>query len=438
MNQSTLSNFLISATTSGSGKTTLTLGILRALSRRGISVQPFKCGPDYIDTKYHDLAAGNPSINIDTFFSTSSHLLELFSKHSLGKQVSVVEGVMGLYDGYNRIKGSSADIAQSLSIPVVLVIPAKAMAHSAAALLYGFKHYYPQVNIVGAIFNFVRTASHYNYLQEACKEIGIEPLGYLPPDDSIAIPSRHLGLTLDTEYQFEAFVDKVASFVEKHIDINRLLQITQRKEPLLPLSSTLESCADKGRALQIAVAYDEAFNFIYHENINALKRIGKVTYFSPIRDTRLPKCDMVYLPGGYPELYLTQLSENTSMKHSIYDYIESQGRLLAECGGMMYLSKSITDKEGVTYPMVGIFQHQATLEKMKLSLGYRQMEYRGQLLKGHEFHYSSLINDTDCVEPVVMKNARDAEVKTKLFRYKNAVAGYMHIYWADKEILKIF
>lgn len=430
------SRFLVSATASGSGKTTLSLGLLRALKNRGISVQPFKCGPDYIDTKYHDLAAGNPSINLDSFLASSNHVKDIFFSNIRNKDVAVVEGVMGLFDGYDKMKGSSALMAELLDLPVILMIPAKAMAHSAAAILYGFKHYYPKVKIAGAIFNFVKTESHYQYLKEACLEAGVEPLGYMPPDESINIPSRHLGLTLDTEYRFEQFADYVADRLERHVNIERLLEITRVPAPIQPKEEA-PPVSSVGK-LRISVAYDDAFNFVYHENIQRLKKLGEVRMFSPISDVSLPDSDLIYFPGGYPELFLSSLSGNRVLKEQIKEYVERGGKVIAECGGMMYLSRSIIDKDGVKYPMVGIFPQDATFQDMKLALGYRQFEYNGVVFKGHEFHYSRLIDVSSATENIEMKNAKGDCVNTKLFRYKNAIAGYTHIYWADKDVLSLF
>lgn len=428
------SSFLISATASGSGKTTLSLGLMRALHKRGLLVQPFKCGPDYIDTKYHDLAAGNPSINLDLYLSSEQHVTDIFAKHSQGKNVSIIEGVMGLFDGYDKMQGSSAQIAALLDVPVVLIINAKAMAHSAAALLYGFKNYHPQARVVGAIFNFVKTESHYQHLKDACIEVGIEPLGYISPNEEISIPSRHLGLTLDSDFRFDEFADKVAENIEKNVDINRLLELTSRPA----LHGYGDGRLDLSGKIKISVAYDEAFNFVYHENIEALKRLGEVSFFSPISDKCLPISDFVYLPGGYPELYLPALSDNETMRKSILEYAEQGGKILAECGGMMYLCQSIADKEGVSFPMVGVFRQQATMEQMKLTLGYRNFEYNGLKIRGHEFHYSSLVDGGCSPSEVPIFNAKGSEVKTKLFRYKNVIAGYTHIYWAEQDILKLF
>ena len=429
-------SFLISATTSGSGKTTVTLGLLRALKNRGLQTQPFKCGPDYIDTKYHDMASGNHSINLDVFLSSTDHVKSVYAKYATNKEACIVEGVMGLYDGYNRMQGSSAQIAELLDIPVVLIINAKSMAYSSAALLYGFKNFYKNIRVVGVIFNFVASESHYSYLKDACEDVGLEALGYLPKDTNVEIPSRHLGLNIDKEFIFDEFADKVAALIEKHINVDRLLEITST---IKPENKPNETDNAKGN-LNISVAYDEAFNFIYHENIEYLKQLGAVTFFSPINDKSLPiDSDLVYLPGGYPEVYLEQLSNNKPMLESIRSYIENNGKLLAECGGMMYLCASIADKDGTEYPMVNILKQKATMQHMKLKLGYRSFDYNGQCIKGHEFHYSKTEdpeNNTSSVTQI--RNAKGMEVDTKLIRYKNLIAGYTHIYWSDLNLMKLF
>lgn len=420
------SGFLISAPSSGSGKTTITLGLLRAVRNRGFNVQPFKCGPDYIDTKYHDMASGNHSVNLDLFLSSERHVEYLYSKYASKSDACIVEGVMGLFDGYDRMTGSSGEIAGMLDLPVVMVVNAKSMAYSVAPLLYGFKNFSQKINLIGVIFNFVASDSHYKFLEEACRDVGIEPFGYLPKNIEIEIPSRHLGLTLDNEYRFDEFADKTASLIEKHIDVDKLLSLTQS-----PIKTSYIEQPEEPRVqnMKIAVALDEAFNFIYHENIEYLKRAGEVTFFSPLTDKRLPDADLVYFPGGYPELYLEQLSGNVSLIEDIRSYAHNGGKIWAECGGMMYLSTSIADKDGREYPMVGLFGQKASMENMKLKLGYRRFRYKGYDIKGHEFHYSHI--DSDLENCTKQYNAKGVEVDTKLLRYKNVIGSYTHIYWAE-------
>ncbi|MDR1707815.1 MAG: cobyrinate a,c-diamide synthase [Prevotella sp.] len=426
------SRFLIGAANSGSGKTTLTIGLLKALANRGFNIQPFKCGPDYIDTKFHEAAASNPSVNLDLFLSSTEHVRYLYNKYASGKDICIIEGVMGLYDGYKKMQGSSAEIAELLDIPVILVVNAKSMAYSAAALIYGFKEFYPGINVAGVIFNFVGSESHYSFLEDACKDAGVEPLGYLPKDREIETPSRHLGLSLDGQSHFDNLANKIAGLIEKTVDIDRLLKITSQEINLHSHRQTEQVIQN----LNITVAQDAAFNFVYHENIEYLKRLGNVSFFSPLKDKILPATDLLYLPGGYPELYVDELSNNKPMKECIRAYIENGGKALAECGGMMYLSDSITDTEGKIYPMTGILGQKATMQNMKLKLGYRQFRYNNVDIKGHEFHYSSIEkDDKDLQVDIEIQNAKGQPTGTKLFRYKNLIAGYTHVYWSEMDNL---
>ncbi len=425
----TSSSFLISAISSGSGKTMLTLGLLRALRNRGYGVQPFKCGPDYIDTKFHELASGKKSVNLDLFLSSSEHVKNIYNKYSQQADVSVIEGVMGLFDGYEKSLGSSAHIAQTLKKPIVLVLCPKSMAYSVAAILYGYKYFNPELNIVGVIFNRVNSENHYKILKDACDDLGITSLGYIPENDAFAVPSRHLGLSLEQGVLIDELAEKASNIIEKQIDIDNLLSITKTNRiSASPLTSNRNITK-----LKSAVALDEAFSFIYKENIEYLEQRGEVAFFSPLHDEKIPEADFVYLPGGYPELYLEKLHQNKLMQQSIRDYVEHGGKLLAECGGMMYLSACIVDKDGCKYPMTGIFDQTATMQNMKLSLGYRHFELNNIKVKGHEFHYSHTEGNLKSIAQLY--NAKGSEVSTKLLRYKNTIAGYTHIYWAEMDDL---
>lgn len=271
------SQFLIGAASSGSGKTTFTLGLLRALKNRGLKVQPFKCGPDYLDTKHHAAAAGQTSYNLDTFMASATHVQEVYARHSRTADICITEGVMGLFDGYDNMAGSSAELAGLLHLPVILVVNARSTAYTVAAILYGFKHFRPDIQIAGAVFNFVGSESHYTYLQQACRDAGVEALGYLPKCKGIEIPSRHLGLNIDSEFCFDEFADRIACQVEQTVDIDRLLDICScATAPSSCLPGKTNSHASD---MRIAIACDEAFNFIYPENLRVLEQKGKLTFF---------------------------------------------------------------------------------------------------------------------------------------------------------------
>ena len=427
--------FLLAAPSSGSGKTTLTLGLLRALARRGLVVQPFKCGPDYLDTHHHTQAAGRPSLNLDLFMASPAHAQATYARYTQPADVAVVEGVMGLFDGADRMQGSSAAVAELLGLPVILVVNAKAMAYSVAPLLFGFKNFYPGIRLVGAIFNFVNTASHYQFLREACADVGVEALGYLPNNPAFAIPSRHLGLSIAAEVQQEAVVEALADLLPQTVDLDRLLALTSQPAPAPPPgpAEPLPTAAHPARP-RIAVARDAAFTFTYLQNLQALAQAGDLNYFSPLADAALPPgTDLLYLPGGYPELFADALSQNTAMRASIAAYCASGGATYAECGGLMYLGSNIVDADGQAFPMVGALPCATSMASAKLTLGYRAVEWNGLQLKGHEFHYSKLTDHGLAPEPARITSARGASVPVQLYRQGNVLASYVHLYWADEQ-----
>lgn len=419
------SAFLIAATSSGCGKTTLSLGLMRALVRKYISVQPFKCGPDYIDTQFQSIAAERDSINLDLFMSSESHVRNLFSYYSEATDVSIVEGVMGMFDGFDKMKGSSADIARILDIPVILLINAASTAYSVAATIYGFTHFCPDVKVAGVIFNRVASENHFSFLRKACEDVGVECFGYLKKNTALQTPSRHLGLTLSSREDMNSFIEMAADEVEKNVDVNRILEATSRLEyPTEGLKIPVL------QNLTVAVARDEAFNFIYPANLNTF---GKIIYFSPLHDQRLPEAELVYLPGGYPELFAEELSANIEMRNEIKTFAESGGRILAECGGLIYLCEEIDGEK-----MCGVFPLKATMKDSKLSLGYRTVEFPRVTLKGHEFHYSHIIDPLQEPSIALQKSVKDMSVETPVYRYKNTIAGYTHLYWAETDILKLW
>ncbi|MBA0883434.1 cobyrinate a,c-diamide synthase [Flavobacterium undicola] len=439
--------FLIAAPSSNSGKTTITLGLLRLLKNQGHKVQPFKCGPDYIDTKHHTRAAHQVSINLDTYMMSESHVKDLYNQYSEEADISIIEGVMGLFDGANRMQGSSAEIAMLLDVPVILVVNAKAMAYSVAPLLFGLKNFNPNIKIVGVIFNFVNTESHYSFLKDACDDVGIEALGYIPNNVGISIPSRHLGLAISSENDYETIIENAAQHLAKFIDTDRLLRICKSDENSKQYADFIEEKGAKEvdfknkkypNDYKIAVAQDDAFNFTYFENIKTLEDLGEVIYFSPLKDKLMPEADMLYLAGGYPELFLEELSSNTSMRKSIFDFCSNGGKVIAECGGMMYLGNMIINSEGGEYPMVGFLAVGTSMEKAKLSLGYREVQLNDTIIRGHEFHYSVAIEKEKLPTVGTVFNAKGIEMQTPIYKLKNVMASYIHFYWGDSSFIADF
>ena len=424
---------LIGAASSGSGKTTFTMGLLRALKNRGLQVQSYKCGPDYIDTKFHTLASGRVSINLDTWLGTENHMGKLYQTYGKDADVCVVEGVMGLYDGYQQMKGSSGELAGLLDIPVILLVNAKSTAYSVAPLIKGYKNFSPKVRIAGVVFNQVSSISHFQHLKSACQDVGMECLGYIPYSKDLKVPSRHLGLSFGEGKRMGEQMEQTAELIGRHVNVDRLLELCTRTFPV-----NRENSIDKG-TMRIAVARDEAFNFIYRENLEQLKRLGTVTFFSPLKDEHLPEADLVYLPGGYPELFAHRLQKRLSLMKELKRYAEQGGKVLAECGGMMYLSRSLTNRTGEKcYQMSGVLPLDCTMVGARLHLGYRKMQLNGIEWRGHEFHYSDVVSSDGLPSIVVQFNAKGQEVKTPLYRYKNVIAGYTHWYWGERNIMDLW
>ena len=419
---------------SGSGKTTFTMGILRALQRQGLQVQPFKCGPDYIDTRFHAVAAGRESVNLDTWLSSESHVRDLYARYGGDAGACVVEGVMGLFDGFDRMQGSSAAIARLLDIPVVLVVGARSMAYTVAAQLHGMKSFLPGLRIAGVVFNQVSSENHFRFLREACDDAGLRCFGWLPKAPGLEVPSRHLGLTLAARQDMETWIDRAADLVSANIDIAGLLEAVNSL-----VHEPAERPVERSGSLRTAVARDAAFNFTYRENIARLSLLGSVTFFSPLAGDPLPEADLVYLPGGYPELFAAELSSRSGLMAQIRDFAESGGRILAECGGMIYLSRAIEGVEGGPFPMCGVLPFAATMAGARLHLGYRRIvDAAGREWRGHEFHYSDVTSPEALPSAAVQFNARGGRVSTPLYRWKNVIAGYTHLYWGETGIMKLW
>ena len=424
---------LVAAASSGSGKTTFTLGLLRALSRRGLTVQGFKCGPDYIDPKFHRLACGRESVNLDLFMMSPEHVQAVYARHSADSDATVLEGVMGLYDGYVRDQGSSAEVAMTLGLPTILLIDARSSAFSVGAVLYGMKHFRLTSEVVGVVFNRVASESHYRFLREAAEEAGVVPLGYLPKTQLLEVPSRHLGLSLEELSTLDALPETVADLIEQHVQLDRLLELIQRPRPMLREEAPLSAV----EGMKVSVARDQAFNFIYAENLRRLSQLGELVYFSPLANEAVPASDLVYLPGGYPEFYLDQLATADQTRLTLRDHVQRGGKVLAECGGMMYLCRELRDEQGQAYPMAGILELEATMEQMRLRLGYRKLQLGGQEWRGHEFHYSRIATGEEPTKGQ-QRSARDEEVPTLLYAKGNVRAGYTHLYFGEANPLDLF
>jgi len=436
--------FLIAAPTSNAGKTTVSRGLMALLAARGKHVQPYKCGPDYIDTKYHMAVCGRSSVNLDTFMATDNHVKQIYARYAREADVCVVEGMMGMYDGYDRDKGSSAEIARLLGIPVVLVVDAKSAAYSIAPLLKGFTTFRDDVNIAGVIFNKVGSSRHYKMLQEVCSDLNIRCFGYLPKQKELEQGSRYLGLDF-SKMGGQEEQRRLVNLLKQYVNIDQLL-----KSVTLPVPQEENVSRTSGNWNILVASNDESFSFIYKEHLDLLRSMGRVRTFNPELNKAIPKnIDLIYLPGGYPEKHAERLSKAVKTMDSIREYVEEGGKILAECGGLIYLSQGLAyDNSASTFgtiPMLGVFNVYVTVRKQdrKLSLGYRQFDYQGQHFRGHEFHYTQFLKSEfgDLLMPPSVTQVYDAKgnpVSTPVFRYKNVIASYTHLYWGEIDLEKLF
>ncbi len=421
--------FLIASDKSNSGKTTITTGIISALKKRGFSIAPFKCGPDYIDTFHLSRAAGCPAYNLDTIFENEIELRETFTHALRDKSIGVVEGVMGYFDGvhYKNFKGSSYEVASILGLPVLLVVDVWSSSFSAAALIKGIVDLSKNAQIKGVILNNVASEAHGEMVSKAVEyHTGTKVLGVVKRNELLALPSRHLGVYTAIEVE-DSFYQRLGEAVSRSIDLDTILELsdvdikeTQIKIPPKPFKSAF-------------IAFDKAFNFYYQHNIDVLAKLGfEIKYFSPLNNETVDNADFVYLGGGYPELFAERLSNSKSTMESIRDHINEGKPLLAECGGMIYLTKGLF-KEGKFFDLGGIFDAKCEMTDHIEALGYvfaegLEFEIEGV---GHQFRYSRLI---DVREPFALRIKRVDSNKEFFdgFIKNKAVAGYTHFYFSSK------
>lgn len=394
---------VIAGTTSGVGKTTIATGLMGALVRRGLKVQPFKAGPDYIDPSYHTWITGVPSRNLDTWLLSPETLKELFFRAMARKDIAVIEGVMGLYDGRSALseEGSTAELAKLLGAPVVLVVDAAKAARSLAALVSGYRSFDPALRLGGVILNNIGGEAHLQLCQQAIEgSTGTPVLGFLPRRDDLQLPERHLGLIPTVEGSAgEAFKEHLMAQIEASLDLERLLALSEVPIPPTP-PPLLFPLERKPAQARIAVARDKAFSFYYQDSLDFLEAWGgELVPFSPLTEATLPSdIGGLYLGGGFPELYAAELAANESLRRAVKAATEAGLPIYAECGGLMYLGSSLKDFQGREYPMVGAIPLSSRIDAPRLSLGYRTVRAlgdgpllrRGETVRGHEFHWSIL------------------------------------------------
>lgn len=446
--------FVLAAPSSGSGKTTLATGLMSAFAER-MTVQAYKVGPDYIDPGYHTAATGRPSRNLDTWMIPTERVKELFSRSAVNADICIIEGVMGLFDGYDgrTESGSTAEVAKLLSAPVVLVIDAGSMARSAAAIALGFKTFDPQLNLAGVILNNVAGAAHAQWLTEAVQSVGLTVLGCVPRNQNLSVPERHLGLYMAGERTAatQKFIEAAKEVVSQNIDLSAL-EMLARSAPDFESEIRSQETSDSEKPVtRIGIARDEAFCFYYEDNFNLLREAGaELVFFSPLHESAPPPAlSGLYLGGGYPELYAAQLAENVSMRTALKSAIESGIPTYAECGGLMSLAESYFDENGIEYPMMGVLPGSTRLTG-KLKMGYREVVGlesnlllgKGQTARGHEFHYSEWIRPEESnsfayeIQPRMGGESQPAKYpQGEGFARNNLLASYVHLHFASNPTL---
>lgn len=432
---------------SGVGKTSVTLALVRAMTRRGMRVQTYKVGPDFLDPSYLTLASGRPCYNLDGWMMGEAYVRRLFGRTSADADIAIVEGVMGLFDGSDAETsgGSTAEIAKWLDAPVLLVAGAHGLARSFAALVKGYASFEPDVRIAGVIANQCGTDRHASWIADALRSSAQPPLvGAIPRGALPSLPSRHLGLvTADDRNLSTSVLDALADAIEAHARIDRIIEIARSAPSLCAEQSDVPHDQNAPR---IGIAHDEAFHFYYQDLFDELSARGcELVRFSPIHDQRLPDgLDALYIGGGYPEEHAEALAANTSIMEEIRRFAQSGRPLYAECGGLMYLSEGIQTLDGEWFPMLGILPTRTRMLERKRSLGYVEATLiadslwgaAGSALRGHEFHYSEMLTDptVDAAWSTAysIKRRRSDEATSEGFQYRNILTSYAHLHPASQ------
>ena len=449
---------LFAAPSSGSGKTTITCGVLQALKERGKKVFSFKCGPDYIDPMFQERVIGVPSGTLDLFFSEPDTMRRLFKRNAADAEISVIEGVMGYYDGLGAAtdEASSFRVAEALNAPVVLIVDARGQSLSALATLQGFLKFRPDSRVRGVIFN--RMSEHvYRALKPEVEKLGVQPLGFLPKSENLMIESRHLGLVTPGEIDgLSEKLHKLAETLENTLDLDALIALA---EDVQPIEAPPEPVREKLPKVRIAAAKDEAFCFWYRDNLNLLKELGaELLFFSPIHDERLPEgAQGLILPGGYPELYAEALSRNAPMLESVACAVKSGLPCLAECGGFLYLHRELEDMKGAFWPLCGVIDAKAWKTNRLGRFGYITLSPKaegnsepqagtasepqadgkpeahaegfllpGETIRAHEFHY---YESGDCGCDLTAKKPVGTRSWECIHAGGSLFAGFPHLFY---------
>ncbi|GMA55646.1 cobyrinate a,c-diamide synthase [Alicyclobacillus sacchari] len=432
---------VVAGTHSGVGKTTISIALMRALSQTGLRVQGFKVGPDYIDPSYHAVATGRASYNLDSWMAAPDIVREIFDRASRSCDISIIEGVMGLFDGKDALSntGSTAAVCTLLEAPVLLVIDAAASARSAAAVVHGFQTFDPKVKIAGVIANRVAGAGHFDLVRTAIESsCGVPVVGYLPPYADATLPERHLGLVPAAEQgSLDEWLDGLAANLIQTVDIAAVSRLAQAANLWIPQAPQVFLQAASAEKATIAIAHDEAFNFYYQENLDLLRFYGaKLLPFRPLDNETVPwAADGLYLGGGFPEVFLERLAKADQAFASLRSAVEAGIPVWAECGGMMLLADAIVDTSGNRFDMAGVLPVTVEMTERLAGFGYREFEMApgsfledvGGRVRGHEFHYSRIMSAEASLPPYVIHQGEKRRLEG--FSQGSVIAGYTHIYF---------
>ncbi len=475
---------IIAGTHSGVGKTTIAIGIMSALVQRGYKVQPFKVGPDYIDPTYHTYVTGRASRNLDTWMMGEAGVKKSFLNSASSADISIIEGVMGLYDGFSGSdeRGSTAHLAKLLATPVLLVVDGRSMARSAGALVLGYKNFDPGVNIMGVIVNNIASPRHLKYVKESIEKYArVKVIGHLFRNEHMKIKERHLGLIPEQEIRGgEDRYGFIRQMIEENVDIDEVVRIAEKNKGrhvcLEEASFVRAGMVSEGRAsaktecgltrrgkqasderqaglpllptpITIGVARDKAFSFYYQDNLDLLENHGaKLVYFSPMSDISLPEgLDLLYIGGGFPEVFAKELSMNKKMLKDIKRFGGNGGHIYAECGGLMYLCEGIKTFDGKTHKMVGLVPRTAVMNNKRMALGYIKIKAlkenilmpKGFSIKAHEFHWSSLDGNKRIDYAYTISKGDGIEEKKDGIIIRNILASYSHVHFGqDKRLVE--
>jgi len=440
---------IIAGTQSGTGKTSLSLALVASLRRRGLRIQTFKIGPDFLDPSYLAVASGRPCYNLDGWMTRKAYVLELFGRTTKDADLAVIEGVMGLFDGSDpeTSGGSTAEMARWLDAPVLLVVNVHGMARSLSALVKGCVEFERGLKIVGIIANHSGSDHHKEWLTQSLESASLPPLlGAIPRGALPTLPSRHLGLiTADPGNLPPKILEELADALEKHLSVDAVMEAARNASPL-SITGPGREANPRPKRVSIGVAHDRAFHFYYPDNLDELQLRGcDLIFFSPLQDTKLPEeIDALYFGGGYPEEYAETLSENREMEEAVRQFARRGLPLYAECGGLMYLTQGIETTQGKRYAMVGLLPVWSRMLNRLKSLGYVEVTLtdhslwgeREAVLRGHEFHYSELVgpplDDPRWTQVYRIKRRRSEKILTEGFQQNNVLASYVHLHWASQ------